>query len=45
VCMCEQGFSVCGGACIDIRTDVTHCGSCNIVCLVGQTCKGGHCGP
>ncbi len=31
------------GACVDLRTDVTHCGSCDTDCPPNEDCRGGAC--
>ena len=29
---CAQGLSLCGGSCVDEKTDANHCGDCNTSC-------------
>jgi hypothetical protein len=43
-CVCPQGKTACGGACVDTQTDVNNCGGCGRVCGAGQQCTGGVCG-
>ena len=43
VCVCEAGFSPCGGQCVDLKTDLNHCGACTTQCGEG-TCVAGGCG-
>lgn len=40
---CAAPRRVCDGACVDIRTDLAHCGSCGRECAAGQFCSGGSC--
>jgi hypothetical protein len=40
---CRAPATSCGGACVDIATDVAHCGSCNAKCPGGDTCVDGAC--
>ena len=40
---CLPGTVDCGGACVDLTTDLLNCGACNAPCSVGQTCDGGSC--
>ena len=45
-CKCEDDYEQCGGTdyslCVDIKTDINHCGGCNIKCKDGE-CVDGHC--
>jgi len=34
----------CSATCVDSQTDATHCGSCGVHCVGGETCQGGLCG-
>jgi hypothetical protein len=34
---------LCGGNCVNVTTDPTHCGGCNTVCRSDQTCAAGAC--
>jgi hypothetical protein len=43
-CVCPQGKTECGGACVDTQTDASHCGGCGRACGAGQQCTGGVCG-
>ena len=43
---CPAGQTACGGACVDLMTDMANCGACGEVCesgLVGVACIGGAC--
>jgi len=42
-CVCAEGFTLCGDACVDTNTDVAHCGACDNACDEGQTCVDGAC--
>lgn len=41
---CLTGMSACGDACVDIKTDLSHCGACNSPCSAGL-CVAGACNP
>jgi hypothetical protein len=38
-----EGFTSCGGVCINTRTDVQNCGGCGTACGMGQVCAMGVC--
>jgi hypothetical protein len=38
-----MGKTECGGACVDTKTDNTHCGMCNKACLMGEQCTESQC--
>ncbi|RJS23108.1 EGF domain-containing protein [Corallococcus sp. H22C18031201] len=40
---CLAPRTVCGGACVDTRTDVLHCGACGQACAYGGSCALGVC--
>jgi hypothetical protein len=40
---CVEGYSVCRGACVDLRSDPANCGACGNACGVGGTCAAGVC--
>jgi hypothetical protein len=42
---CASGTALCGGACVDPRTDTTHCGRCGNACAEGHYCDAGACRP
>jgi len=35
---CPQGFAVCGKDCVDLASDVLHCGTCDNACEADQRC-------
>jgi hypothetical protein len=37
------GMAYCGGECVDVSWNDTHCGSCNNTCSAIETCYGGTC--
>ena len=41
--LCDLGQELCDGACVDVRTDVRHCGGCGMTCGVAQFCELGGC--
>ena len=40
---CSSGLEDCGGACVDLQTDSTNCGSCGTLCGSGLVCANGSC--
>ena len=43
---CAPGQTNCGGACVDLATDLAHCGACDAPCaskLVAVACRDGQC--
>ena len=36
---CNSPMIVCGGSCVDTKTDAQHCGGCTTACASGQTCS------
>ena len=47
-CVCPEGMVDCGsGVCVDLQTDVAHCGGCNDPCQADNVetfvCQGGQC--
>lgn len=40
---CAPPAAMCGGACVSVLTDTSHCGACDHVCGSGETCSGGLC--
>jgi hypothetical protein len=46
--VCREGACVCpttcGGACVNLKTNPEHCGTCGHACPAGATCSGGACG-
>lgn len=41
---CPGGTDKCGGQCVDLQLDRSHCGDCNTACAMGMVCSGGRCG-
>jgi hypothetical protein len=41
---CGAGQTCCGGACVDLATDVNHCGTCTRACGARTACNSGVCG-
>ncbi len=42
---CAFGLTTCGARCVDLRTDVFHCGACGNGCADGNRCFEGRCTP
>jgi hypothetical protein len=42
-CVCPAPKKVCGGRCVDTRTDERNCGHCGHRCGTGETCVAGTC--
>jgi hypothetical protein len=42
-CKCDAPYSKCAGRCLDLRSDVSHCGACDNACEPGQFCAKGTC--
>ncbi|WP_437531472.1 MXAN_6577-like cysteine-rich protein [Sorangium sp. So ce726] len=40
---CDDGLTLCGGACFDTQADPAHCGGCDGVCASGKRCEAGVC--
>jgi len=40
---CPKGTTQCGSYCVDLRSDVHHCGKCDKRCGAGLNCKNGTC--
>ncbi|MBW2462540.1 MAG: hypothetical protein JRH11_12900 [Deltaproteobacteria bacterium] len=40
---CTSDFTDCDGSCVDIYTDIAHCGGCGNVCTDEQYCEEGTC--
>lgn len=40
---CPSGTTNCNGRCVDIGTDVKHCGACGTACPGGLVCSEGVC--
>ena len=42
--VCEAGLECCDGECVSTRTDLDHCGGCNMACPpLGNMCISGNC--
>lgn len=41
---CREGYTVCGGRCVDLQTDPDNCGVCENACPAGVQCISGACG-
>jgi alpha-tubulin suppressor-like RCC1 family protein len=41
--LCRPGSTLCGAECVDTSSSSTHCGGCNQLCGLGQTCSAGRC--
>lgn len=42
---CAPGLTACGGACVDLNSDNSNCGSCGTSCTAPETCNVGSCAP
>jgi stigma-specific protein Stig1 len=42
-CVCKGTLGDCDGKCVDVLTDVEHCGRCDKACAAGETCCRGAC--
>src|SRR5262249_41914614 len=43
-CVCNAvGQTLCGSACADLQTDVSHCGGCDVKCPANFVCSSGQC--
>ncbi|MBI3074467.1 MAG: hypothetical protein HYY84_20335 [Deltaproteobacteria bacterium] len=40
---CLTGFTRCGGTCVALSSNTSHCGACNNACTNGQACNRGVC--
>src|SRR5690606_39019822 len=40
---CSDGYSDCGGVCLDLQGDGQNCGACGTTCSTGQVCSAGTC--
>lgn len=41
-CLADETF--CGGSCVDLASDVNHCGACGVTCAAEDPCRDGVCG-
>lgn len=41
---CPRPLQECSGQCVDVQSNVDHCGGCGQVCTAGEACVGGVCG-
>jgi hypothetical protein len=42
-CVCPSDLATCGGGCVDLATDESHCGACGEACDTGAMCISGVC--
>lgn len=42
---CPRPLQECGGSCVDVGSNVDHCGVCGNACLAGNHCAAGQCVP
>jgi hypothetical protein len=42
-CHCQQPYTLCGQACVDLSSDPANCSGCGRVCASGQVCNLGTC--
>lgn len=40
---CPDGQGSCGSGCVDLQSNGSHCGACNIVCGMNEYCQWGEC--
>ena len=40
---CVEGYTACGGACVDEYSDRDNCGKCGVACMPGELCLAGTC--
>ncbi len=40
---CATAETLCGQTCVDTQSSSSHCGTCDQVCAVTETCTGGVC--
>ncbi len=40
---CTSGYTACGKSCVDVTTDIKHCGVCGTACAGFQACADGVC--
>jgi hypothetical protein len=40
---CLGAAVVCGGSCVELKSDNLNCGACGTTCVAGQVCSAGHC--
>lgn len=40
---CADGYAQCGGACVDLSSDPSHCGACDHACPAEAICSAGAC--
>jgi hypothetical protein len=42
---CSPDLEPCGNACVNLASDVAHCGDCSSACDAGDSCVSGACAP
>ena len=40
---CQSDLTDCSGVCVNLQTDLYHCGKCSAACKAGQVCSKGQC--
>jgi len=40
---CPDGETECNGTCVDLNSDDSHCGACDVACAEGRRCEQGRC--
>ena len=43
VASCATGLTLCGDVCVDVTSNVSHCGDCNVACQEGLLCSASTC--
>jgi len=43
VATCVDGLTLCGDICVELTSDASHCGGCDVACPDGQVCSAGSC--
>lgn len=40
---CDEGTAQCAGECVNVQSDVRHCGACGVSCADGEVCRNAGC--